>query len=547
MVASHTTNMRFNSLPLCLLGLIGPRALALPQPLPTITPFAEHADVKRDDPGDQTSDYLTSFASSDVIPSTETVRVKTTPVATGTAEVLPTLSDVEPHTDGVLITDIDSSKPPLMTRIIATPTSLLQPLTSTTNEKREPEPTAHELVVRQQSTVNIFDVAISKNGPPSMIKRRSDHPVPRKEVRKSGPVQTNKFFSSFFLGDQTGPAYTFPYSLAWSKGKGPAASWGIAISHIEPKQRGFGPVKHNGASQYYINPVGIQSMIMSAKELGKNTILSIDQIGPHSARINLKKDGPSFPTIQMPLVQGMPFVTGTFVGGTPLIQSGVYFRSMTKVATNPKSGVVKYNFLLEDGTTWRVYGHNTSGQPLNLRIVNNGLAESTRPFTGTLQIAKDPKTGNSEKALDESAGVYPTGLTLTGSVSGKTGSYSFRFQRAGYKTGAIYMYALPHHVASFDAATKRNVQTATISTPTKGTATLVRTAVWTMVENNLPTTMGHAPWDGAQSRKTLSSSAKAAIRDIALLEVSQDMKAQSNLDSMYFSGKVSLTPVPVLK
>lgn len=531
--------MRVNTLSVCILGLVGVEALALPPPLPTITPFAEHAGVKRDDAGEHTSDYLTSYAPSDVIPTTETVKVKITPVPTGTAEILPTLSDVEPHTTGVIITELDSSKPPLMTRIIATPTSLLQPLKSTTKEKRDPEPTGHKLVARQQSTVNIFDVAISNAGPPSNIQRRSDHPVPRKEVRKSGPVQTNKFYSSFFLGDQTGPAYTFPYSLAWSKGKGPAASWGIAISHTEPKQRVFGPVKHNGASQYYINPVGIQSMIMSAKELGKNTILSIDQLGPHSARINLKKDAASFPAIQLPLVQGMPFVTGTFVGGTPLIQSGVYIKSMTKVAKNPKSNVVKYNFLLEDGTTWRVYGHNTSGQPLNLKIVNNGLAESTRPFTGTLQIAKDPKTGNAEQLLDESAGVYPTGLSLTGSVSGKTGSYSFRFQRAGHGTGAIYMYALPHHVASFDSATRSNVRSVTISTPTKGTATLVRTAVWTMIENNLPTNMGHAPWDGTNTRKTLSASAKAAIRDIALLEVSQDMNAQSNLDSMYFSGKVS--------
>lgn len=539
--------MRVSTLPVCLLGLTGVQALALPQPLPTITPFVDHVGMKRDDAGEHTGDYLTSYASSDVIPTTETVKVKTTPVPTGTAEILPTLSDVEPHTTGVIITDIDSSKLPLITRIIATPTSLLQPLKTTTKDKRDAEPTGHELMVRQQSTGNIFDVPISQAGPPSNIQRRSDHPVPRKEVRKSGPVQTNKFYSNFFLGDQTGPAYTFPYSLAWSKGKGPAASWGIAISHTEPKQRSFGPVKYNGASQYYINPVGIHSMVMSAKELGKNTILSIDQIGPHSARINLKKDGSSFPTIQLPLVQGMPFVTGTFVGGTPLIQSGVYFKSMTKVATNPKSGVVKYNFLLEDGTTWRVYGHNTQGQPLNLKVVNNGLAESTRSFTGTLQITKDPKTGNSQSLLDESAGVYPTGLSLTGSVSGNTGSYSFRFQRAGHGTGAIYMYALPHHVASFDAGTKSRVQTVTMSTPTKGTATLMRTAVWTMMEANLPINMGYAPWDGTNEKKTLSASAKKAIRDIALLEVSQDMNAQANLDSMYFSGKASSQSLLILK
>ncbi|KAM0332016.1 hypothetical protein ACHAQA_002282 [Verticillium albo-atrum] len=507
-----------------LLWLTGVQALTLP---PAVT--------LSDDP--LPSDYLTSYARDDIIPTDETVKVKINVLETGTAQVLPTLSDVEPHTTGIIVPDVDTStKGLLLTSPIPSPTSLLQPVASPTKEKRESTPTAHQLAERADA--DIFAAPIATIAPPSSIIRRTDHPAPRLGVRKAGPIQTNKFYSNFFLGDQTGPTYTFPYSIAWSKGQGPAASWGIAISHTEPKQRVFGPVQYNKANSYYINPVGIQSMVLSAKELGKTTLLAIDQITPFSARIGLKKNSASAPSILFPLVQGMAYVTGQFSGATPMIQSAVYIRSMVRVAKNPKSNVVKYNFLLEDGTTWRVYGYNTQGDPLDLTVVNNGLAQSKKPFYGTIQIAKDPKTTGSEKILDDGAGIYATGVTLTGSTSGAVGTYTFKFAKTGHKTGNIYTYALPHHVASFNADTTKRVSTLKLQTTTKGVGTAILGSVWTMTESKLPTSMSFSPWDITRGgRIALSTAAKNAIKPIALSEISQDMNAQSNLDSMYFSGK----------
>ena len=390
--------------------------------------------------------------------------------------------------------------------------------------------------------MDIFTAPISADPIPPTIGTRPDHPVPRLGIIKSGPIQTNKFFSNFVLGDQTAPVYTYPYSVSWSKGKGPVASWGLAISHIEAKQRTFGPIRYNNAASYYINPIGIQSMILSAKELGGTTVLTTDSITPFSARISLKTNSTSSPTIQFPLVQGMPYITGQFNGGTPLIQSGVHFSTMTRVAQNPKSNVVKYNFHLQDGTTWHVYAYTTRGAQLDLRIVNNSLAQATSPFYGIVQITKDPKTAGSERVLDDGAGVYPTGMQFTGSVSGSTGTYSFIFTRAGHPQGSIYMYALPHHISSFNADTRRHIQTLKLQTTTKGVATLVSQAVWTMTETGLPTNMDFAPWDPSRgSRTALSAAAKAAISPIASSEVSQDMNAQTDLNSMYFSGKVCLS------
>jgi endo-1,3(4)-beta-glucanase len=59
-----------------------------------------------------------------------------------------------------------------------------------------------------------------------------------------------------------------------------------------------------------------------------------------------------------------------------------------------------------------------------------------------------------------------------------------------------------------------------------------------MVESNLPIDMGLAPWSpGGRSRAALSEAAKQTIRNVAPSELSQNVAEQTDLDSMYFSGK----------
>ncbi|KAL2213280.1 glycoside hydrolase family 81 protein [Sarocladium strictum] len=390
-----------------------------------------------------------------------------------------------------------------------------------------------ETLDKRQSS-DIFANPIGTGGPPSQIPRRSDHPVSRDSIAKNGVIPTNKFFAGFHLGSQTDPIYPFPYSLQWPRGTGVARSWGIAISHIEERQRVFGANQYNNAAEYYLNPVGIQSMILSAAELGGSTTMRLEDVTSFSAKAVLRPSNGAAAAVSFPLVQGMPYVTGQYTGARPIIQTGVFFRSMTRVQNNPKSGVTKYNFLLEDGTTWIVYGHATSGAQLDLQLTNNGLAESRSGFTGTVQIVKNP--GGADGALDDGAGIYPTGVRMSGSVSGASGSYSLNFNRAGHGTGSLYMYALPHHVESFNGDTAGRAQNIRLQTLTKGQARLVRGDSWTMQESNLPTSMNFAPWDGS-SKQSLSTAARNAILPIARADISQNMDAQSNLDSMYFSGK----------
>ena len=59
-----------------------------------------------------------------------------------------------------------------------------------------------------------------------------------------------------------------------------------------------------------------------------------------------------------------------------------------------------------------------------------------------------------------------------------------------------------------------------------------------MQEQSLPVDMGFAPWTPrTRSRSTLSVAARQLLQQVAVSEINQDYNAQTNLDSMYFSGK----------
>ncbi|KAM3431745.1 hypothetical protein MY4824_006950 [Beauveria thailandica] len=388
---------------------------------------------------------------------------------------------------------------------------------------------------------NIFAVAIDTKPLPVQFSSRADHPVPRIGVQTKGPLQTNKFYSNMFLGNQRDPVFTYPYSVSWADGTGVSGSYGLTCSHIDEKQRVFGPPKHNVSASYFINPIGIHSMIISARELGKGTKLTLDSMTASSVRAHLSSSNSSEPLISFPLVQGMAYITAEYNGATPLLQTGVFFRDVKRSTQKPKKNVTKYVFILEDGTTWRVYGYKTKGDDLDLVVTNNGVVTSTKPFYGVLQVVKEAMSSSDEesKLLDQGAGIYPVTMNLSGGVQGAAGSYEFNFDKAGHAEGELLMFALPHHVQSFDAATSGQLaKGVSLMTPTKGRATLVQGTKWTMVEPSMPVKLGFAPYDAQKgSVSKLSKSAKSIIKAAASKEILQDMIAASDLDSMYFSGK----------
>ncbi|KAL8841632.1 MAG: hypothetical protein Q9170_000846 [Blastenia crenularia] len=389
---------------------------------------------------------------------------------------------------------------------------------------------------------------VATSPPPGQIPSRGDHPAPRLNIApQNSPFSTNKFYANFFLGSQGQGVWTHPYSLTWSKGLQNAQSWGMAISHIDADQRAFGPRNTaipGSPAQYYINPVAIQSIILSAIELGNSTVLTTDSLQAFSANANLLPQAGSSSKITFPLVQGMGFVTGIYTNLQVAIQSSVFFRSVS-VAAASGNGIFKYQIVLEDGKSWLLFAIPANGQDPQLSLVSKTLLRGVPNWSGFIQIAKNPAGASGENLYDNAAGVYPTGATLTASTFSQTGTYQFQWTKAGF-TGRnapqVVIFALPHHIECFAGPTPFARTGLRLQTTTKGIATAVIADSWTLVEGNLPTDMGFAPWNGSlpqgsRSGKTLSPTAINIINSVAASEIRQDMDNQTNLDSMYFSGK----------
>lgn len=403
-----------------------------------------------------------------------------------------------------------------------------------------PTPAASCIVSMGCAGQDIFR-PVGLTAPPSNIQQRSGHPVPRLGISDAGPYETNKFYANFYLGSQGSPAFVLPYSMTWSKGTGNAQSWGMSVQHIDDNQKVYGPpnTKIPGSpASYYVNPLGIQSVILSAAEFSSSTVMTTNSLQAFSVNVNLKPSAGSSSSISFPVVQGMGFVTGIYTNLQPAIQSSIFFRSVS-AAGSPKSNIFKYRLTLEDGKIWLLYAIPTNGLTPNFQLVSSTLLQGVAHWSGTIQVAKVPDP-SFEALYDAAAGAYPTSGSVSGYASGASAEYSLSWTKSGaYASNTtLLMYALPHHVASFSGATSGHVTGMKLYTPTKGVATAVVADYWSLVEDELPITMDFAPWrPGSQSAKSLSAAAISAIKQIAPIEASQNMGQQSNLDSMYYSGK----------
>ena len=345
---------------------------------------------------------------------------------------------------------------------------------------------------------------------------------------QSNPLSTNKFYANLFLGGQGQSVFTHPYELAWSQGSGNAKSWGMAISQVEASQRAFGAPNTaipGSPVSYFINPLGLQSIILSATEFGSSTTLSTDSLETFSVNANLQPSSGSSSSIKFPLVQGMGFVTGIYTNLQPNIESSIFFRNFVS-AGSPRAGIFKYQVTLEDGTSWLIYAAPSNGADPNLTLVSNTLVQGPAGWSGTIQVAKNPNGASGEAIFDTACGVYPTAANISGSVSSTTGTYSLSWTKAGLSTGQdLLMFALPHHLSSFDSATSSQVTGINLDTTTKGSATAVVADSWTLVEDALPTDMGFAPWSpvAGNGQGTYSATAIQAILNAAGSEINEDM------------------------
>lgn len=284
-------------------------------------------------------------------------------------------------------------------------------------------------------------------------------------------------------------------------------------------------------------------MVFSAEELGKNTVLTVEELKAFSVYANFAPSADSRVIMALPVVQGMGLVTAIYNDAKPLVESGVYFRSFD-FAGSPNSGTYKWRATLNDNSVWMFYVTpiGSRGVP-PFTLEDKTTIAGPEGFIGMIQVGKNPSNAAGEEAFDQAAGAYATNATISGSVDGSTGSYTLNWGKGGIKSKKLLMYALPHHVESFDQETKAALQDIKLVTTTKGFAQAVLADHMTMLENDLPDGIGFAPWAknrngaGGSENVDLSAGALAMINNVGHAELGQNFVSQTSLNSMYYSGK----------
>lgn len=421
--------------------------------------------------------------------------------------------------------------------------------------------------VQTLSVSNIF-APIAKGPPPSQVSTRTDHPVPTLGIQpQTHRLQTNKFYSNLFLGDQSQSVFTFPYSVFWSKGRDALGSWGLGISHTERSQVVFGPPKPGvdaGDASNYGNPLNIQSIVLSASEVNVSTSdgttpgLTTQSLEWGSVQANLFAPGWQTPTISFPLVQGASFITGNYSWATPLIQSATGFRNIEYIGGIADNTTFKYVVELKTNVTWLIYLTPdfalSPNYPCNsLTLLNETSVPDLQTdiqgkggFNGLIQVAKVPiGSGDAldskspvQVLYDSAAGAFAANVSINGTVDNKVGTYSFQWEKKGNQNQTLLMFALPHHLSSFDPNTDSRVTDLKLMTTVKGNATAVQGDSWTLTESDLPISMDFAPYSPSKgSVKTLGDHVKSTLLSAGQVELNQTIMAQADVKSFYYDGK----------
>lgn len=372
---------------------------------------------------------------------------------------------------------------------------------------------------------DIFGSAIATSSPSSIFQKKAGEVAVPSNTSNSLPVQTNSFFGNMLVENQDTGVWTHPYSVAFSR----SAYYGLQIYHAQTTDRVFGS---GNPPSYFYSPTGIKEFVFSSADFSSNLQFSLVNMSKFAATARFKATNGGY--LDCPLVQGMGFVTGIYYNLIPQIYSQVGFSSVTGT-TSPKSGILKYTIKLNNGTTWLLYITVPSGQSLSMKLKDtNTLIFSNSVDNAVFQLA----FGNSS-IYDQAAGCYPTNGSISATVSGTTCTYSLKHSVSGSSnSGKTLLFALPHHVASFDQTTSATKTSLKLPSTTKGNMTACLANSLTMVET-IPTNMGFEPFTTISGKKAnYTSGAIASIKKAASSEAYDDVVSLTDVNSMYTSGKI---------
>ncbi|KAI5789057.1 glycosyl hydrolase family 81-domain-containing protein [Geopyxis carbonaria] len=401
------------------------------------------------------------------------------------------------------------------------------------------------------AVVDLF-APIATTAPMAMFPQRGDHLV-RKNIDDLGPTSTNKFYTNMMLYNGTGPVWTNPYVVKYQNGNTLSKTVGLSVSHTNADQRVFGPDASAETVRYYVVPSNLEDIVMSADQLQLaddgtfHGAFTVFQTSETFAKAVIVADTTAAirdtaARVEFPLCQGMGFVTALYNEFTPTLRSGASFLSISATAPG-KTGLTKFKITLNDGKTWLLYATRTApgtyGAPadgeLSLSIVNQNLIAADGVFHGMLQLARlqADDDGTAEALYDAAAGAYCNGNDLGATVTGDSAEYTFNFRNDGIQSEQLLMFAFPHHVDSIASPTSTALK---MQSPIKGMMTAYVGNVWTLREQ-IQSDIGLGPWRTDGAAVTYSPEVLDKIRAAAAVDVAGDFDADSDLDSMYYSGK----------
>lgn len=367
------------------------------------------------------------------------------------------------------------------------------------------------------SSSNDIFTALSVTSPASIFPQRSHFILPM-GINSSLPIHTNKQYSQAFYGTQHQILTMIPYIVNWIGNA-------FAVQHSDASQYSVSGTATNGkGASAYGGPLAQQQITFSATELyfASAPCMVADSSLHASVNLNLSPSEGSPAKLTMPLVNGMGLVTAQYRALNPVIMSpNVKISSFSYVAAPGHSGIAqKLRLQLGDASVWVLYLIPNAGSSSNLIFSRNATNPNSLVadalWSGTIQTAKittvsDPVQG--EATLDAAAGTWVTSMSLAGSTSGQSGSYSFKYQKAGDTTKSPLIFALPHHL---EVLQRIGTTGLLMQSPITGVAEGFLADTLTMNEPDLPTNVGFMSSTGEAnwSNSTLFAIKKAITPDI---------------------------------
>ncbi|CAL9732821.1 glucan endo-1,3-beta-D-glucosidase 2 [Monosporozyma unispora] len=356
-------------------------------------------------------------------------------------------------------------------------------------------------------------------------------------------IPTNKFYGNLLLPKgQELPLWTHPFSLWYSH-----PDHSVCVSYTSQNQRVFD--HEQSPPQFYFNPVGIKSIMFSVENIS-NSSMSIHTLTHMSCQIDLVDSQLNQPLIQFPLVQGAGFITALYKYYPnrllrTCIKSMVGFRTVTRQTAE------RYEIVLNDNKLWYLYCNDST---LDLNLTNPQTIVSSREITRdtSIQVTVWESDPSLIPQLDQVAGYYPTNCEvspLTNSLSNLTG-YCLNYTISGYSSQSsppqCFIYALPHHMDHISSDfIARHSTNSYVNSTVSGTMTGFITDKLIIDNDNYlydlqaMKTMSFHPFGLKSNPPILDSGKMQLIKEAARREITEaNIMDESNLDSMYFSGKV---------